>query len=193
MKGYDLFGLFNLTLSLLYTKIFYRKCRLIRLPISIRNKNKICFGKRFTTGRYCRIDVLSTENKKIIKIGSNCQINDGVHIAAIESITIGNDVLIASRVFITDHQHGSYSGIPHSNASEPVNKRKLSSDPVLIGNNVWIGEGVVILPGITISEDSIVGANSVVTKDVDKGTIVAGNPARVIKKFNYETETWEIY
>jgi lipopolysaccharide O-acetyltransferase len=63
--------------------------------------------------------------------------------------------------------------------------------PVVIDDNVWIGEGVVILPGITIGKGAIVGANSVVTKNVSAYTIVVGAPAKVIKKYNFNTKHWE--
>lgn len=89
-------------------------------------------------------------------------------------------------------EHGSYVG--DENDSQPnsiVNDRPLSSKPVVIENNVWIGELCSVLPGVTIGENSIIGANSVVTKSIPANSITVGNPAKVIKQFNFETKHWE--
>ncbi|WP_372384724.1 DapH/DapD/GlmU-related protein [Vibrio sp. BS-M-Sm-2] len=192
VRGYDLLGIFNLSLSIIITKVFYPKARLIRLPVSVRGKNNIDFGLSLTTGRYCRLDTFSTTNSResVLVFGENCQINDSVHIAGAKSITLGNNVLIASRVFITDHQHGSYSNQEQSSAFELALERRLHSKPVIIEDNVWIGEGAVILPGVKIGRNSVIGANSVVTKSVNENTIVAGNPARPIKYFDIDSEQW---
>ena len=101
------------------------------------------------------------------------------HIGAINQIIIGDNVLIGSNVLITDHSHGI-------NDDEDIDiapsKRKLySKGPVIIEDNVWIGENVSILPNVRIGKNSIIGANSVVLKDVPAYSIVAGNPAKVIK------------
>ncbi|MGL6364351.1 DapH/DapD/GlmU-related protein [Aeromonas veronii] len=195
MRGYDLLGLLHLFLSLAITRLFYRRAQLVRLPVSIRGKNDICFGNGLVTGKYCRIDAFSFDKKqdeKIIVFGDNCQINDSVHIAAIKSINIGDNVLIASRVFITDHQHGKYTGDGQSNPHEPAAKRSLSSNPVIIENNVWIGEGAIIMPGVKIGCNSIIGANSVVTKDIPDNSIAVGAPAKVIKRYDFSLKKWEV-
>lgn len=190
MKNYSFLDFITNFISFCYTKLFYSKVKLIRLPISIRGKKNIKFGKGLVTGKYCRIDTYASGNSKVLTIGSNCQLNDFVHIGAIENITIGDNVLIASKVFITDHLHGKYSGDNQSNPLNIIKDRELSSQPVFISNNVWIGESVSILPGITIGENSIIGANSVVTKDIPDNCIAVGIPAKVIKKFNFESKTW---
>ncbi|TMO67058.1 acetyltransferase [Pseudoalteromonas aurantia] len=189
MKGYNIIGLYNVLTSLIYTKICHRKARLIRLPVSIRGSENIDLGEGLVSGRYCRIDALSKKNRQI-SFGNNCQINDSVHIAAIDSINIGDNVLIASRVFITDHQHGCYSGNNISFPEELASQRRLSSKPVTLGNNVWVGEGVCILPGVSIGDNSIIGANSVVTKSLPKNVIACGNPVKVIKEFDERSQTW---
>ena len=72
-----------------------------------------------------------------------------------------------------------------------VKERSLSSKSVIIKDNVWLGEHVSVLPGVTIGENSIIGANSVVTKSIPANSIAVGIPAKVIKQFNFETKRWE--
>ena len=173
------------------TKLFFRNCRLIRLPIDIRGKNKITFGNGLTTGYHCRLEDYSSEGNGII-FGNNIQINDFVHIAAKRAVKIDDNVLIASKVFITDIEHGSYKSDENdSNPLEIPKDRKLSANPVHINKNVWIGEMVSVLPGVTIGENSIIGANSVVTKNIPANSIAVGNPAKVIKQYNFEKKIWE--
>ena len=193
LRGYDIFTATRLALDFLTTKILYKNARLIRKPFSIKGKSYVHFGKNFTSGRYCRIDAMQRSKSKenLIIIGDNCQINDLVHIAAIESISIGNNVLIASRVFITDHNHGKYSGDEQSHPNTPPEQRKLESNPIRIEDNVWIGEGVCILPGVNIGSGSIIGSNSVVTKNIPRNSIAIGIPAKIIKNFNEKTKQWE--
>lgn len=174
------------------TKLSITSARLLRLPIDIRGKKGIDFGTGLTTGYGCRIESFSEDGSKTLFFGNNVQINDYCHINALNSVRIGDNVLIASKVFITDLEHGSYAG--NENDSQPssiVKDRPLSSKPVVIGNNVWIGELCSILPGVTIGENSIIGANSVVTKSIPANSIAVGNPAKVIKQFNFSTNKWE--
>jgi acetyltransferase-like isoleucine patch superfamily enzyme len=120
--------------------------------------------------------------------------NDYVHITAMESVKIGDNVLLASKIYISDCAHGSYSG--DKNDSHPAiapDKRPLYSKPVLIEDNVWLGEFVSVLPGVTIGKGTIVGANSVVSKNLPPYIIAVGTPAKPIKKFNFETNKWEKY
>ncbi|WP_144168633.1 DapH/DapD/GlmU-related protein [Shewanella algae] len=192
MKGYGFFESVSLAVSLVRTRLCFKNARLIRFPISIRNKNNIKLGVGFTTGKYCRIDAFPMEEDcgHMITFGENCQINDSVHIAAVKSITFGNNVLIASRVFITDHNHGTYIGEEQSLPSSVVAQRELSSASVEIGDNVWLGEGVAIMPGTRIGNNSVVAANSVVTKSVPPNVIVAGTPAKPIKMYDENSKKW---
>ena len=178
------------------TKIFYKNARLIRQPFYLRGKKNISWGENFTTGYGCRIESFAqTDNavEEILKIGKNCQINDFVHIAAIKKIIIGDNVLIASKVFISDHNHGNYSSEIHSSPDINPQERKLYSNPIKIEDNVWIGESVSILPGVTIGRGTIIGANTTVTKNIPEECIVVGNPGKIIKKFNRKSLKWEKY
>ncbi len=116
----------------------------------------------------------------VIRIGNNVSLQKDCHIGAINKIVIGNNVLLASKVYISDHSHGE---ITLETLKLPPAKRPLfSKGPVIIEDNVWLGEGVVVLPGVTIGENSIVGANAVVTKSIPKNSVAAGNPARIIRE-----------
>lgn len=195
LKRYGFFGLLKHGFSLLLTKLFYKSARLIRRPIEIRGKSLIDFGVNLTTGSYCRIEaVILNENdllksKKIV-FGKDVILNDSVHIAANDLIVIGNNVLIASKVFITDHNHGSYNANGCSPLTPP-NERPIESRSVHIEDNVWLGEFVSVLPGVTIGFGSIIGTGSVVTKSIPPYSIAIGMPAKVIKQFNLERKVWE--
>jgi acetyltransferase-like isoleucine patch superfamily enzyme len=194
-KRYGFYGSLRLLIDVLNTRIFFRPSRIIRRPYYIRGKKFIKFGKHFTTGVGMRLDAFpNTGDKVLIEFGENVQLNDYVHIAAVESVKIGNNVLIASKVFITDHNHGSYDDTmlqANSDPSIPPQNRSLTTKPVIIEDNVWIGEFVSILPGVSIKEGSIIGTMSVVTQSIPPYSIAVGVPARVIKKFNFQTKKWE--
>ncbi|MFV8360197.1 acetyltransferase [Flavobacterium sp. LS1P3] len=192
MGKYGIFGFSKLLVSVIYTKLFFRHARLIRLPFDIRNKNYIKIGRGFTTGFGCRIEAYPKDKRKVLFIGKNVQMNDYVHITAMESVVIGNNVLMASKIYISDCSHGSYSG--NTNDSNPDSipaERTLFSKPVVIKDNVWLGEFVSVLPGVTIGKGTIVGANSVVSKNLPDYVIAVGTPAKPIKKYNFETQKWE--
>ncbi|PKP41232.1 MAG: acetyltransferase [Bacteroidetes bacterium HGW-Bacteroidetes-12] len=188
---YGLFGIFQLIYFRIRTKILFKNARLIRFPIRIRGKKFISVGKGFTTGFNCRLDAFSEDGNNCIKIGENVQINDYVHIGAVKSIEIGDNVLIASKVYIADHNHGNYSEEECDCPMSIPKDRKLYSKKVVIEKNVWIGEFVSILPGVIIGEGSIIGTMSVVNKDIPPYSIAVGSPAKVIKRYNYETKLWE--
>ncbi|WP_374174027.1 acetyltransferase [Flavobacterium tructae] len=192
-KRYSIFQLFKLVIDVFRTKFTFNKAKILRFPIDIRGKRFICVKKGFVTGRYCRLEAYPENDEKVLFFGENVQINDFVHITAMKSVVIGNNVLIASKVYISDCSHGSYLGdandsSPKSNPSD----RKLFSKVVNIEDNVWLGELVSVLPGITIGKGTIVGANSVVSRSLPPYVIAVGVPAKPIKKFNFNTNKWEI-
>lgn len=192
IKRYGFIGFIKLLVSFLYTKLFFSSAKLIRLPFDIRNKSFIQIGKGFTTGPGCRIEAYPATPKKVLFIGENVQMNDYVHITAVDSVIIGNNVLMASKIYISDSSHGSYIG--DSNDSHPdsfPSERPLSTKSVVIKDNVWLGEFVSVLPGVTIGKGTIVGANSVVSKNLPDYVIAVGSPAKPIKKFNFEINKWE--
>ena len=121
-----------------------------------------------------------------IIIGDGTWIGKGSSIAAINRVDIGKNVLFAGHVHITDHSHG-YEDITRPITPQPL----FSKGPIIIEDDCWLGFSCEILSGVHIGKHSVVAARSVVTKDVPPYSIVAGNPARLIKQYNFETKTWE--
>jgi lipopolysaccharide O-acetyltransferase len=166
----------------------------MRRPHCIRGKRWIELGPGFTCGRGLRMDAFgnSTSTGPLIQIGSGVAMNDYVHVGAVESVTIGNRVLIASKVFISDHHHGNYGGGGvHSDPRIAPAERPLYASPVTIEDDVWIGEFVSVLAGVRIGKGSVIGTMSTVTRSIPPYSIAVGSPARVIKQFNFTSKAWE--
>ena len=129
-------------------------------------------------GQHSRIsgDVeLGTEKNGRIELGSRVRINRGSTLFAYDSIRVGQDTLIGEFVTIRDANHGIDAG-------RPVRRQAHRAQAITIGRDVWIGRGTVVLPGVTIGDGTIVGANSVVSRSLEAGMIAVGSPARVIKE-----------
>lgn len=121
-----------------------------------------------------------------ITIGDGTWIGIRNSFAAIHGITIGKNVLFAGYVHVTDHSHG------YENVSKPISMQPLiSKGPVVIEDNCWLGFNSEILSGVHVGRNSVVAAHAVVTKDVPPYCIVAGNPARIVKQYNFKTQRWE--
>jgi len=154
----------------------------IQYPVSLINGARyITIGNNFFCRSRLRIEAIKINPayEPCITIGDNVQLNNDCHIGCINKVIIGNNVLIASKVFITDHSHGRVCASEIGIA--PGNREIYSKGPVIINDNVWIGENAAIMPNVTIGKNAIIGANSVVTRDVPENAVVAGSPARVIK------------
>lgn len=141
------------------------------------------YGK-ITGASGLRIECISNWNghtySPSLFIGNNVTFNYRCHIGCVNKIKIGNNVLIGSNVLITDHSHGQINNIE---LSIPPEERFLySKGPVYIHDNVWIGENVMILPDVSIGENAIIAAASVVTKSIPPNVVAAGNPAKVIRQ-----------
>ena len=148
--------------------------------IILHNGNKISIGNNAYLSNGVTLAVHKTDeyNPKI-KIGSNCYLGADTHITCINRIEIGDNFLSGRRVTITDNSHGWFN-LEDINIA-PIKRKLVSKGPVSIGSNVWIGENVVILPGVRIGNNCIIGAGSIVTKNIDDNSLAVGNPARVIK------------
>lgn len=115
-----------------------------------------------------------------ISIGNNCSIGRNNHITACNKIKIGDGVLTGQFVIISDNAHGGLS--ENESSIEPLKRNLKSKGEVVIGNNVWLDDKVAVLAGVHIGNNVIVGANSVVTRDIPDNCIAVGTPARVINQ-----------
>ena len=191
-KQYSIIGICYLIYCKIRSVLTFKNARIIRFPIDIRGKKFIQISKGFTTGVGCRIEAYPQNKEKTLFIGENFQMNDYVHITATEKVIIGKNVLLASKIYISDSSHGSYAGDENDSSPDSIPmERKMVSKPVIIEDNVWLGEFVSVLPGVTIGKGSIVGANSVVAKSLPPYVIAVGSPAKAIKKYNFQSQRWE--
>ncbi len=119
-------------------------------------------------------------------IGDRVTATASLQVIAFASVVIEDDVMFAANVFVADGTHASATAevaYKYQGVATPA--------PVRIGRGAWIGQNVVINPGVTIGELAIVGANSVVTRDVAPRTVVGGVPARLVKRWNDDRGAWE--
>lgn len=119
-----------------------------------------------------------TEKNPVLKIGADCSFGSFNHITCTNEIFIGNGVLTGKWVTISDNNHGDTS--LESLKNIPSQRKMLSKGPVVIEDNVWIGDKATILSGVKIGKGAVVAANAVVTKDVPAFCVVAGSPAKII-------------
>ena len=151
-------------------------------PVTLIGINNIYIGDNTCFGKGCVISAWKKyhESNYIpkIDIGDSCHFGEYNHITSINYIKIGNNVLTGRWITITDNAHGDTKltrNIP------PIKRQLYSKGGVEIGNNVWIGDKVTILPGIIIGDNCIIGANSVVTQNIPSNSIAVGNPIRIIE------------
>lgn len=178
--------------ALVLTKATFPTARLIRRPVYIRGGALLKAAPGLTTGYHCRFDLtrITPGAGPTLVIGTNCRMGDNVHIVASERVVIGDNCLMASKIFISDTTHGSYSGADQSHPQSDPTGRPLHCRPVQIGSNVWVGENVCILPGVSLGDGCIVNAGAVVTKSFEAAVMLAGVPARVIKRWDPDTQEW---
>lgn len=163
---------------------------LLGKDITFQHPECIHFGKNIGVGKYSYFlpctEYEGVKYNPIIKIGDGTVIGIRNSFACIDRVEIGRNVLFAGYVHITDHSHG------YEDISLPIKRQKLiSKGPVIIEDDCWLGFESEILSGVHIGKHSIVAARAVVTKDVPPYSIVAGNPARIIKQFNTNSNSWE--
>lgn len=157
----------------------------IEYPCHLRGMRYISIGRNSVILKNTILNAWeSHDNQKFtpkILIGENSFIGEYSHISSCQSVTIGNNVLTGRYVYISDNNHGNFSR--EMLDVHPLSRPLHIKGPVVIEDNVWIGEHVCILSGVKIGKGSIVSANTVVTKDVPPYSLVGGTPGRIIKTY----------
>jgi lipopolysaccharide O-acetyltransferase len=152
-------------------------------------------GKNFSAADHLWLEAVTTyagqTHSPQLTLGDNINLSDSVHIACLHRIHIGDGLLAGSHVLISDHTHGLYTGPSQSDPGTLPAQRPLhSTGEILIGRNVWLGDGVCVLAGATIGDGAIIGANSVVRGHIPAATIAVGAPARVVRHWDPTTQQW---
>ncbi len=165
----------------LYNVVFSALCgtsiRIVWSQVKIQGAERIRFGGAFMAGRGLW---LQTVGDGRLTIGANVNFSDWVHVGALSEVTIGDGCLFGSKVLVTDHSHGAVEDLLGADPSRPDGRPLHSKGPVVLEDNVWLGDAVVVLPGVRIGRNAIVGANSVVTHDIPSNSVWAGCPATQI-------------
>lgn len=140
----------------------------------------ISIGSNMYIGKRIVWEVYKVKDTPSLSFGDNSSFGDEGHITCINMVKIGNGVRFGRKVFITDNAHGASDRLL---LDIPATKRPLTSKgPVIIEDNVWIGEMSCIMPGVTIGRGAIIAANAVVTHDIPAYSVAAGIPAKVVKQ-----------
>ena len=168
---------------------YYGDSSVIEKPyLQLSGLKGILIGNNVTILKNSRLAVYGDITKPSIIIGDRCYIGFGFTALsnAKSKIEIGDEVLFASNVLITSENHGI-----NPESSLPYMSQELTGKDVSVGDGCWIGEKVIILPGVKIGKKCIIGAGTVVTKSIPDFSIVVGNPARIIKQYNFSKNCWE--
>jgi acetyltransferase-like isoleucine patch superfamily enzyme len=179
--------------SFIQSKSGYKKFgkgSIIKYPYRIWNKSKIEIGDEVFIAENSFFSVSKDFNGQKfnpeVKIGNNVRIGGNFILGCINKVVIEDNVIFADRVFVSDHVH------EYANVKKPVIFQPLNSvGEVHIRSGSFIGVNSVIMPGVTIGKNSVVGASSVVTKSVPDYSVVAGVPAKVIKRYDFKTKRWK--
>lgn len=157
----------------------------VALPkLKLKNVKYMSIGDECYFGSNCRIEAWDEYNGKTfnpaIIIGKDVRINSACHIGCINRVKIGDQCLLGSNVMIIDHSHGKND--MEELSIHPSLRDLYSKGEIVLGERCWVGENVVILPGVHIGDETVIGANSVVTKSMPEKCVIAGNPAHIVRK-----------
>ena len=155
-------------------------------PFRFANLRYVHLQNNVTINRDCWIHALgSVARNPSIVIGPNTGVGMGATISAAKSVILGKEVMLARNVYISDHSHA------YGDPNVPISLQGITEPKgVLIDDGAWLGQNVCILPGVRVGKGAIVGANSVVTRDVPDLSIAVGAPAVIVKQYNAVTQQW---
>jgi len=154
-------------------------------PTYVHNFKKIFIGKRVRIYPNVRLEVHGEKSEIIIE--DNVGIGQNVHITSGAKLVIGKSSTILANVFITNIDHD------YTEIDIPILNQKMIIKDTKIGENCFIGIGAAVQAGTILGKQCIVGANSVVRGEFPDYCVIVGSPARIIKKYNFETQRWEKY
>ena len=157
-------------------------------PFRFGGLHQISLGEGVIISRDCWIQTIEGGDcfSPKLRIGSRSGIGMGASISAAHKIVIGEYVLLGRNVYISDHAHA------FEDPDTPIMHQGLNRiTPVQIGSETWLGQNVVVLPGVTIGQHCVIGANSVVKTAVPDFSVAVGVPARVVRHYSKHTRQWE--
>ena len=173
----------RLWIQLLVNPFYHKKGK--GACIRRRTRLDVAPWNKFELGDYSTIEDFSAINNGVGDVIIGNQTKIGLSNTIIGPVTIGNDIRLAQNITLSGLNHN------YQDIKTPIHKQGVSTAPIIIEDECWIGANVVVLPGVTIGKHSVVAAGSIVTKDIPSYSVAAGNPARIIKKYNLETKNWE--
>ncbi len=182
-----IFAKFQALVNYSFSFHHYGRKSLILRPLQIDGKENISIGDHVVIGEKSWLAAMPlTDNKHPqLIISDKCVLGHFNHIYATSEIVFEDSVLTADKVYISDNLH-SYADLSKPIIEQPIKQLKR----IRIGEGSWIGENVCII-GASIGKHCTIGANSVVTHDIPDYSVAVGAPARVIKRYNFETKQWE--
>ena len=149
----------------------------------LRGAEHMSIGTHFNVGSFFKLQAWEiyrkTEYHPVLRIGNNVSIMDNCQISCADEIIIGNGCLMGDNVYISDNYHGK--GTVCESTIPPLERDLYLKGKVRIGSNVWLGRNVCVMPGVSIGDGAIIGANSVVTHDIPAHCVAAGVPAKIIR------------
>ena len=179
----------------LYYRIFYRFYHLgwpvgFGKNVAIRNPKYISLGNNIYLDNNVILQIPEEHaeygsHKPKLEIEDKVTVGSTTMISAVKSIRIKKNVLISQHCFIGDHNH------EYKDTNTPIRYQGLKVAPIVIDEGAWIGANVTVSSGVRIGKNAVIGANSVVTKDIPDYSVAVGIPAKVIKKYNFKTKKWE--
>jgi acetyltransferase-like isoleucine patch superfamily enzyme len=141
--------------------------------------NKFSLGDRSTIEDFCTVN----NGVGDVFIGNDSRV--GLGSVIIGPVTIGNQVILAQNIVLSGLNH------TYTDVEVPIRLQKVTTAPIVVEDEAWIGANAVITAGVTIGKHSVVAGGSIVTKNIPPYSVAVGNPARVIKQYNFETKAWE--
>lgn len=157
----------------------------IGLDVKFVNRGKITLGNNvIIRPSTC---VYANDRNSVVSFGNGTEIGNHSTISSVNEVIIEEDVLTGPHVFISDHNHD------YRNPLKPISKQGVmvkDGSKVVIGEGTWLGTNVVVVGNVKVGKHCVIGANSVVTKDIPNYSVAAGIPCKVIKRYDFEKKEW---